>query len=153
MPRLTQALWAAPLLGVLMGLPFLLACEGCECGYGGPGCGAPMLRGACAGALVLETPTEVTITYFDDTGRHEADVTTLTSDPAALDVARVPGATGRFVLTAHREGTAMLTAEIDGWTDTQGFTLDGVTSPRCSDATTADGGCGCAAVEGYPLTR
>jgi hypothetical protein len=47
----------------------------------------------------------------------------------------------------------MLTATIEGWTAAQSFTLTGVTSPRCTDAAWSDGGCGCASIRGFSLSR
>lgn len=151
MRRLAPATLA--LLLCLAGIAPTLGCDDVACGYGGPGCSAPGLRGACGGALALETPTEVTFTYFDDTGSHEARLTTITTDPAVLEATRVAGSTGRVVLTAHALGPAALTATIEGWQSAQSFTLTGVRSVGCGDTTLADGGCACPPIEGFAITR
>lgn len=147
-----HALGALCLLSLVPIAPSL-GCDEVACGYGGPGCSAPGLRGACSGALALETPTEVTFTYFDDTGTHEARVTTVSADPAVLEATRVAGSSGRFVLTAHALGPTMLTATLEGWPAAQGFALTGVSAVGCGDATSSDGGCSCASIEGFALTR
>ncbi len=139
-------------LGALT-VPFMLGCDELACGYGGPGCSPPALTGPCAGTLVLEAPTEATLSYFDDTGAHEANVVTVSSDPLALEVARVPGSTGRFVLTAHQAGPTMLTTTIEGWSTAQAFTLSGALAAGCPDAAGSDGGCACTAIRGFSLTR
>ena len=131
----------------------LLACDELECGYGGPGCSPPGLRGACGGAIVLEAPTDVTFTYFDDTGAHEATVTSLSIDPSVIESARVEGSTGRFVLTAHSEGPTMLSVGIEGWRETQAFPITVGAAPRCVDAASSDAGCECGVIRGFALTR
>jgi hypothetical protein len=134
---LLAALLAAPL-----GLTAALATTGCEtwrCGYGGPGCSAPGLRGLCEAAVAVNEAVEVTVLYYDDTGGHPATLRSATSDDPALEVA-LGEEEGALLLSGRSVGVATLSLEIDGWDAPQTWTFaiqppsDAPHDPDCDQA-------------------
>ena len=96
-------------------LALLVGCEGWECGYGGPGCSDPAIKGLCSSQVALGTNPAALVVYFDDTGDHEAELLDATSDaPAILDIQR-SNAAGGIVLGALAEGTASISLQPRGW--------------------------------------
>lgn len=128
----------------LGGIALDTSCAALDCGYGGPGCGAAELEGACGGALPLGAARDVRIVFADDTGRHEASVRAIDAD-AAVDVTRL--SMGRFRLVGLAAGSTSLVCQVDGWSGAQTFDLvvsaiDG----GVADASAADAGGSCARV-------
>lgn len=132
-------------LGVVVASLFTLGCAEWECGYGGPGCSAPGLQGVCGGQLVREAPTDVRIVSFDDTGAHEARVTSV--DPSErIEVTRL--SMGRFRLTGHVDGATTLTMQIEGWASPQHFDLVIAAGDAGAPDASASADAGCASVRG-----
>ncbi|MFO0682308.1 MAG: hypothetical protein U0234_09670 [Sandaracinus sp.] len=131
--------------GVLVASLFALGCAEWECGYGGPGCSAPGLQGVCGGQLVREAPTDVRVVYFDDTGAHEARVTSVDASDA-IEVAQL--SMGRFRLTGHVDGATTLTMQIEGWAAPQHFDLVIAAGDAGAPDASASADAGCAGVRG-----
>lgn len=86
------------LYGSIAGVSLLLcalllqACEAFECGYGGPGCSAPLMAGQCDEVLVVGQEYIFIFGYGSDTGVSEATVTSVQSaDPPILLASATPG--------------------------------------------------------------
>ncbi len=80
---------------VLALLPLTLsqtACDDWACGYGGPGCSAPVMGGLCQDALVVGEEYIVIFGYGSDTGISEATITSAASEkPDVLEAFPTPG--------------------------------------------------------------
>jgi hypothetical protein len=100
--------------------------EAYECGYGGPGCGEPALRGLCTTDVDVGEALTLTVVYFDDTGSHPAEVlSAFSSDDRVLSVNRLdePGQIRARFLGA---GEASVDVKVEGWEEeTFMFTLRG----------------------------
>lgn len=98
--------------------PILLAAlsllTGCKCGYGGPGCGDPLLEGVC-GVLVVGQPHTTPVEYSDDTSaRYPTNLYTAKSKtPELLEVTKLDENT--IELNPLAPGTAKLYMEIEHW--------------------------------------
>jgi hypothetical protein len=137
-------------------LPFTLACHELDCGYGGPGCGASALEGVCGGILPRGVETRVRFVFGDDTGAHEANVTSCSFDATALDLRRLTA--GSFSLIGLALGPQQLACNIDGWSAPQLFpftvsTAGEVRDGSAHDASPEDAGRTCASVTGRNLAR
>jgi hypothetical protein len=95
-------------LSLVLSAFFAGACEEFECGYGGPGCSAPIVAGLCEDVLVAGQEYILIFGYGFDTGVSEATITSVeSSDPHLLlaeptagapDVPYETGPTGPFDL-------------------------------------------------------
>jgi hypothetical protein len=95
-------------ISLLLGAFMSQACEAFECGYGGPGCSAPLMAGQCDDVLVVGQEYIFIFGYGSDTGISEATVTSVQSaephillagaTPGSPDVPYETGPTGPFDL-------------------------------------------------------
>ena len=97
--------------------PLLLAAlallTGCKCGYGGPGCGDPILGDTC-GVLVVGTPQTTSVLYADDSATYPVNLYTASSQtPDLLEVTKIDEST--IELNPLAEGDARLRMEIEYW--------------------------------------
>lgn len=127
----------------------LLACD--RCGFGGPGCSASRIQGACGASVLVGRPTEIRFVFSDDAIRAgEANVTAFTMDaPSPVEVTRL--SRGRFVLMPSAAGPMTIRARIEGWERTQRFEIQAVSSLPLADAGEtggADAGIRCDDVRG-----
>jgi hypothetical protein len=92
-----------------------VALGGCDCAYGGPGCGDPQVTGLCAPIVQVEVPTVLEVDYGDDTGLHPAAVSVMRiSDPTVIGV--WPGATlGSLTVLGLASGSADVELKVAGW--------------------------------------
>lgn len=117
--------------------------NGCDCAYGGPGCGLPGLEGLCEARLQVGQSVVVTAVYGDDTGYHPAVVRSAeTMNPSVLGVAQTANK-GEVSLTANASGQTGLQLKVDGWGDqvfAWSFSIQDQVQPisECPDALIPD---------------
>ena len=112
------------------------ACDDWACGYGGPGCSAPLMAGLCQDALVVGEEYIVIFGYGSDTGVSEATVKSAVSEtPDVLEAAPTAGSPdvpyetsdvqpfdlnngkgdGGVTIRALKAGAGTLTISLKGW--------------------------------------
>lgn len=112
------------------------ACDDWACGYGGPGCSAPVMGGLCQDALVVGEEYIVIFGYGSDTGISEAKIKSAVSEaPDVLEAFPTPGAPdvpyetndvtpfdlnngagdGGVTLRPIKAGEANITIKLEGW--------------------------------------
>jgi hypothetical protein len=93
----------------------LVALAGCDCAYGGPGCGDPALVGLCESAVPLGG-SEVTLSFWDDTGLHPVRFGEVHAVPADRIVATKAREDGLAMLDGREPGLVELRfANVQGW--------------------------------------
>lgn len=128
---------------IVTGLAILavVALGGCECAYGGPGCGVPGVFGLCEPIVRVGVPVEIEVQYGDDTGSHPA-ATVVTRVFSPKTIAAWPGvSTGSIHVLGLAVGTSDVEFDVEGW-DRKGlvpFAVIAEEPPSCMVDPHADG--------------